>query len=156
MIEPDLRRPQVDELLPSTPALDEESPFATMMSLFDEAGDVGHIIHVLLEIVAARVRGVPKFLIVRVGSAIRSDQHDPSLLGLYVQPEVEILEICIGREAVQQNNERHGLLGGSTQRQIVFSRTIAPQHLWSRGFGYIRGRTFIGSNQARIGGCIHR
>ena len=26
-----------DDLLPSTPALDEESPFATMMSLFDEA-----------------------------------------------------------------------------------------------------------------------
>ena len=28
-----------DDLLPSTPALDEESPFATMMSLFDEAAD---------------------------------------------------------------------------------------------------------------------
>ena len=28
---------QDDDLLPSTPALDEESPFATMMSLFDEA-----------------------------------------------------------------------------------------------------------------------
>ena len=28
---------QDDDLLPSSPALDEESPFATMMSLFDEA-----------------------------------------------------------------------------------------------------------------------
>ena len=29
--------PQITEVLPSTPALDEESPFATMMSLYDEA-----------------------------------------------------------------------------------------------------------------------
>lgn len=30
-------RPQEDDLLPATPALDDESPFATMMSLYDEA-----------------------------------------------------------------------------------------------------------------------
>ena len=33
----------VDDDLPATPALDEDSPFATMMSLFDEAAALLHI-----------------------------------------------------------------------------------------------------------------
>lgn len=84
-----------------------------LLRLFDEPGQVGHIIDGRAVEVAVEVRRIPEAVSVEVLRSIRSDQQDPLVPGRITELEVEVLTCGRVREAVEQDYEwyRDGRVG---------------------------------------------